>query len=175
MAYVEQPEPADDVVIVPAHGDMPDFTWGMHRQINQWLREAEEDDPAVKAARERLDSFLEKSGLEARKYFSTLVCEHCGRTEVQSHEPTCPDWEEPPQREAAGYQYRDASFNVIHVTSIPATDEEAMDYCRIVAVWFNYKGDVYVEARRFGEGKHKMIPFVYNTETREVKSLEQAT
>lgn len=74
------------------------------------------------------------------------------------------------EREAAGYQYRDANFNIIHTTSVPMTDKEALEYFSIVALWFN-KPPVYIEVRRFDTGKYKMLPFAYDAETREVTEL----
>lgn len=75
-------------------------------------------------------------------------------------------------RESQSYQYLDDKFQVVTYTSIPTTDEEALDHFRIIALQYNV--DVtYVTARGFGAtDKYKMLPFKYDRVTGEVTPLE---
>lgn len=96
-----------------------------------------------------------------------LVCTRL-KEHPREEEDTSPDLE----REAAGYQYRDSSFQIIHTTSVPMTDQEALEYCSIVDAWFLDVSPMYVEVRRLDSGHYKMLPYVYDAETREVAPLE---
>lgn len=171
MAYVRKPGPPDEEVIFTDH-EGNDYTWGQHRQMEKWLKEAEEDDPLVKEARQRLDAALEEVGFQVNDDI-IFWCQWCKQEETRPHLQTCPDWEPPPTREAAAYRYRDASFNIIHTTSVPMTNQEALEYFSVVAVWFD-KPPTYVESREFDSSKFTMLPFVYDADTREVTKLENS-
>lgn len=76
------------------------------------------------------------------------------------------------EREAAGYQYLNEKFEAIHITSVPMTDQEALEYFPIVAVWFNDTAPKYVMKRGFDEHDYKLIPYQYDAESKEVSRIE---
>lgn len=173
MTYIPAPEPADDVVIVPATGDQPAWTWGDQRLMQQQLADLESSDPAVMKARQRLDAYLEENGWQEGGP-KRLVCACCYRSPEEPHEEECrfrplrP--EEIVQREAHGYEYYSGRFEPIHMTSVPMNDEEALDYFRIVDA-MQFTEDVrvqYIYKRAWGENEYKMMPYQYNRETGEV-------
>lgn len=172
--YIDPPEPADHVVIYPASDGHPAFTWGDHRQMLRWLEEAEESDPKVKAARERLDEALIRSGWKDDKGNVVQICKECHRPVNKPHEEECSFRparpEEIPVRDAHGYKYLDENFIEMHITSAPCNDEEALDYFRIVKN-FRYTTAPrvkYIYKRSLGEHVYKMMPYWYDYETGKV-------
>lgn len=173
MNYIPAPEPADDVVIVPASEHQPAFTWGDHRMMEKTLKELEASDPNVMLARQRLDDYLEFNGWREGDP-KRLVCSDCRRSPEQPHEEECQYRparpEEIPVRDAHGYEYYSDKFEPLHMTSCPANDEEALDYFRIVDA-FTYDREVrvtYIYKRAWGESEYKMMPYQYFRETKQV-------
>lgn len=170
--YIKQPEPADNVVIVEASETSPAFTWGDHRQMLKWLQEAEAGDEAIRTARERLDAALEQIGYKE----PPLICEHCHRPEgaVPAHDIECPDSDDPSlwaKREAGGYQYLTDKFEVVHTTSVPMTDDEALEYFGVVQLMFPADPDLwvrYIMRREINGHEFKMMPWQFNKDVWEV-------
>lgn len=177
--YIDPPEPADHVVIFPASADMPAFTWGDHRQMQAWLKEAEESDPAIKAARERLDEALVKSGWKDDNGNVVQICKECHKPVNKPHDfecsyrPALPH--EIPKRDAHGYAFYDDKFVEIHHSAVCVNDEEALDYFRIVRlmVWTTEHKVKYVYKRALGENDYKMMPYWYEWETGKVWHFDE--
>lgn len=170
MGYIKPPEPADDVVLIPGQDGEPDYTWGDQRQMEKWLQELEEDNPAIKVAREKLEAVLDQAGLLGT--LPELVCQFCWRKESEPHEVECPDHNDPAmwvKREAGGYQYMDANFRVVHTTSVPMTDDEALGYFGIVQMMFPHESEdfhvKYILRREVGGTEYKMMPYTFDKET----------
>lgn len=176
MGYIDPPEPADHVVIFPATETTPAFTWGDHRQMLKYLQEAEAGDEAIAAARRRLDEGLAELGYKKPE----RICQYCHMPEsTQRHEPECVDNNDPSlwvKREAGGYQYLSNEFVVVHTTSVPMTDEEALDYFGIVQLMFHNDPDMwvrYITRREINGIEYKMMPYQYNKDVREVFPIER--
>lgn len=175
MGYIDPPEPADDVVIWPASDSMPAFTWGDHRQMRAWLAEIEAEDAAVRASRERLDRALEECGWTVNGKVKQ-ICEFCWRPEDQPHEVDCRDHNDPAmwvKREASAYQYLGPDFVPIHQTSVPMTDDEALEYFGIVELMFTGEGPhaVYIMRKALDSAEFKMMPFRFDCVSWEVKEI----
>lgn len=176
MGYIKPPEPADDVVMVEATETQPAFTWGDHRMMSAMLDEAEASDPNIAAARARLDATLVEAGFS---YEPELVCQWCWHKINQPHDTDCRDHNDPAlwvKREAAGYQYMNDKFVIVHTTSVPMTDQEALEYFGIVQLMFTADPDLwvrYIMRRDIGEQTFKMMPFQYNKDVREVFPIER--
>lgn len=76
------------------------------------------------------------------------------------------------KRERGAYQYLSDKFVVVHDTSVPMTDEEALEYFSVVQVWLADVPVVYITARELdGNDKFKMLPYKRDPETGKVVSL----
>lgn len=78
-----------------------------------------------------------------------------------------------PVRDAGGYQYLSDEFKVVHTTSVPMNDEEAIDYFRIVQCMFP-KDSVkvkYLTRREMNGHEYKMIPWQYDPDMKVVKQI----
>lgn len=173
--YIDPPEPADDVVIWPATEDRPSFTWGDHRQLRAMLDEAEEENPATKAAGERLQQALVDVGW-VKNGRVVQICKHCWRREDEPHEVECPEHNDPAmwvKREAAAYRYLGPDFVPVHVTSVPMTDDEAIEYFGVVELMFVGPGPhaVYIMRKDLGSNDFHMLPWKFNNETWEVEEI----
>jgi hypothetical protein len=151
------------------------WTWGEHRAMEKSLTELALSDEQVALAQQSLDDKLASAGIDpdAPRDESHFVCEYCGRDEWLVHEETCPDYDPNDKhvREAAAYQYMDEGFHVLHTTSMPLCDEDAVDTFRIVAIWFPDDLPRYVLRKEFGEDTFHMIPGQYIVG--EVKEIER--
>ena len=63
-----------------------------------------------------------------------------------------------PTRKAGGYRYRDKNFNVLHTTSLPTSDKEALLYFARVSGWFRSVDARYLERREVGGWEFQFIP-----------------
>jgi len=178
VAYIKPPEPPDHVVLIPGDDETPDYTWGDQRKLGAMLEEMEAENPAVAAARVRLDEALEKAGMLGT--LPELICEFCWRPESKPHEIDCQDNNDPSlwvKREAGGYQYMDQRFRVIHTTSLPMTDDEALEYFGIVQLMFPAEPDdfevKYIMRREIHGTEYKMMPWQFDKETWEVSPIER--
>lgn len=172
MAYIRPPGPADDDVIYEADGVQ--YTWGQHRQMEASLRKLEMDDTMVAEARRRLDAVLLDHGFDPNPPVAELICEHCRRKEYLIHAEDCPDYEKDlaVTREAGSYQFLTDGFIPVHITSVCVNDEEALDYFRIVQVWFYDVNVKYVMRREMHGSEYKMIPWQFDREANAVKPIE---
>ena len=159
MAWIEQPEPSDDTVIWEATDDMPAFTWGDHKRMEATLKEIESEDPAIAAARDRLDEALEKMGMNQRK---PRICEHCGVEEYTIHKLNCPDSKNDIGREAGGYQYLNDRFEVVWTTSVPRTDEFALRHFKNIQMMNEDENVCYIMRRAMHESDYKMMPWRFD-------------
>lgn len=76
----------------------------------------------------------------------------------------------PPTREHAAYRYRNAALEIVWDTSVPLTDDEALEYFKKVASWSPPNDPaLYVEYRPFGEFIFVAMPYKWNPETREAE------
>lgn len=62
-------------------------------------------------------------------------------------------------RERGGYEYYDAQLRYVHATSIPATDEEAVEYFATVAGWTPQVR--YVAGHPHTSLQYEFLPFTY--------------
>lgn len=78
-----------------------------------------------------------------------------------------------PSREAGGYQYLTDVFEVVHVTSSPLTDQQALDDFPMVNRWFEHQNVrvTYITRREMESSDYKMMPFQYDPETKEVNPI----
>jgi hypothetical protein len=76
------------------------------------------------------------------------------------------------EREAAGYEYLSEKFESLHTTSVPMTDQEALEYFSLVHTWFPNSGVKYITRRAMGGTRYEMMPYTYDVETREVTRIE---
>lgn len=179
MGYIAPPPPGDDEVIF-VDGSGKSYTWGEHRRMEEALKELERSGTDVLEARKRLDATLASNGFIVDDFSPViLICEHCGTKEYLRHDPECQDYYKdlPVTREAGGYKYLDQGLRPIHTTSIPMTDEEALDHFRIVALMFPAEPDVhvtYIMRRPMHEGEYQMLPWRYDVTTGEVSPIESA-
>lgn len=175
MGYINPPEPADEVVIWPATETSPAFTWGDHRAMSAALEEIEEDSPAVAAARERLDRALEDCGWTVAGKVKQ-ICQFCWQPEDKPHETDCRDNNDPAlwvKREALAYQYLGPDFVPVHTTSVPMTDDEALQYFGIVELMFVGEGPhaVYIMRKALDSMEFKMMPWTFDADKWEVEEI----
>lgn len=78
------------------------------------------------------------------------------------------------EREAGAYQYLTDKFEIIHTTSVPMTDDEALEYFSIVQLQYPTVTLQYITRRGMNEYKFAMMPFQYDKETGEVKPIAGA-
>jgi hypothetical protein len=78
------------------------------------------------------------------------------------------------EREAGAYEYLDEKFVVLHTTSVPMTDREALEYFPIVEQWFNEMTPKYITKRAVDGHEFKMLPYTYDADTGEVTPIEGA-
>ena len=74
------------------------------------------------------------------------------------------------EREAQSYAYLNDKFEPLHVTSVPITDREALEYFSFVQEWFYAENVKYINKQSW-DGDMKMLPFQYDRETREVTPI----
>lgn len=173
MAYIRKPGPADNEVIWEADGKS--YTWGEHRAMEKQLPLLAVDDEMVAEAKRRLDNVLLEHGYDPNPPPAEFICEHCKRREYIIHAEDCPDYEKDlaVTREAGAYQFLNDRFEVVHHTSVCVNDEEAIDYFRIVQVWFIDENIKYVMRRELHGSEFKMIPWQYDKETGAVTKIER--
>jgi hypothetical protein len=152
------------------------WTWGEHRAIEKSLYQLEMDSDTLAAARQRLDDKLLSAGVDpnAPRDKSHFICEYCKRDEWLVHAEDCPDYDPADRtaREAAAYQYMDEGFHDLHTTSVPVNDADAVDYFRIVAIWFPSDPPKYLLRKEFGADTFHMIPWQYvDGEVKEIVPL----
>lgn len=121
MSYVQyEPKDSDEV--------WEGYTWGEHRKMLAFLKTMDEDDSTMDETRERLNRIR-----------LPRWCEFCHQPEGVPHELECRDSNDPSlwvKREARAYCYLDENYEELHTTSVPMTDEEALEYFRIVYIWY---------------------------------------
>lgn len=76
------------------------------------------------------------------------------------------------RREAGGYKYLNDKFEEIHLTSVPMTDREALEYFGIIDLWFQSTSPKYILRRPIEGSKYEMMPFQYDPETGKVTRIE---
>lgn len=76
-------------------------------------------------------------------------------------------------REAGGYGFLNEKFDVLHYTSVPKDDEDAIGYSVLVAGWYPDQEVKYIIRRELMEHKYKMIPYKFE-EGRWIR-IEQAS
>ena len=82
-------------------------------------------------------------------------------------------WGNPAQRESTNFQYRDIRLEIIWVTCVPNTREEALAYFTQLVEW-GLK-PVYLEMKDAGEKDYTLLLYEYNPETGELKDLSDET
>lgn len=161
--YVPIPEPADEVVIVEGSESSPAFTWGDHRQMKAMLDELESQDADVASARQRLDYTLREAGWLSPEGNAPVWCSFCYKRPEEAHDIECPDSTDPSlfvTRERAGYQWFSETFQLLHTSSAPMNDEEAIAYSSIVEIWSRNHKVKYLWGRDLDEYVYKMLPYV---------------
>lgn len=171
MNYVNPPPPGDDEIIFTDSEGIA-YTWGQHREMERTLDELEKQDTDVKSARVRLENTLAKYGIRANAPV-IKVCEFCGTNEYATHKTSCVDYlkDLPVTREAGAYKYLSDKFEVVHQTSAPLNDDEALGYFGIVQLMFQRDPDLwvrYILRRNLHEDEFKMMPWEFNKDVWEV-------
>lgn len=175
MSYIDPPEPTDATVIVPETSDHPAFTWGDHRRLVKMLEAMDGSEDAIAAAKANLEKSLEEAGYVKPE----RICEYCHRKESEDHEIECRDSNDPSlwaRREAGGYRYLDENFHHVHTTSVPLSDEEALEYFKIVQLMYPADPDYkvkYIMRREINGSEYHMMPFYFDKEKWEVFPIEQ--
>jgi hypothetical protein len=65
-------------------------------------------------------------------------------------------------RQRGGYAYFNAELLCIHATSVPKTDEEALDYFTRVASWWPHQPPKFIAYRDHDSIKLQMMPYDYD-------------
>ena len=78
---------------------------------------------------------------------------------------------DPPSREAVAYQYLDDHLNILHHSSVPKTDDEAIDYFTFVADMGPLFHPKFIAAKRPGSLRYDVLQVWYEEETDEVWDL----
>jgi len=68
------------------------------------------------------------------------------------------------------YRYRNADLEVLHTTSAPSNDTQALHYFNLVQDWMKDERVVFIEKREAGETKYHFMQFEFDG--KEVKSLD---
>lgn len=162
--YVPIPEPEDEVYIVQPDpdNDLPGWTWGEHRHMAAMLKELEEQDQDVAAARQKLDYRLREAGWLSPEGAEPTWCVSCHKKPEEPHDHDCPHNNDPAlwvKRERAAYQWLDAMFTPLHTSSVPMDDEEALDYSKLVELWFPGRKVKYLWGKDLGSNDFKMLPY----------------
>lgn len=160
MAWINPPPPPDDEVIFTAADGTP-WTWGEHRQMEGWLKDLEDEDPIVKASREKLDDALAQAGINSYEQV-IRICEHCSVEEYTIHKLNCPDSVNDLGREAGGYQYLDDMFQVVWTTSVPRTDEFALRHFKNIQMMHEDINVTYILRRSMHGSVYEMMPFKFD-------------
>lgn len=161
MAWINPPPPPDDEVIFTAADGTP-WTWGEHRQMESWLKDLEDEDPVVKASREKLDDALAQAGIDPGMGPVVRICEHCGVEEYTLHKLNCPDSKNDLGREAGGYQYLDDTFQPVWLTSVPRTDEFALRHFKNIQLMNPEVNVTYILRRPMHGTAYEMMPFRFD-------------
>lgn len=67
------------------------------------------------------------------------------------------------------YRYRDADLNIVHTTSAPKDDTQALHYFGLVSDWFKDLQIVFIEKRDTGSTEYHFMQ--YEFDGKEVRSL----
>lgn len=62
---------------------------------------------------------------------------------------------------APAYRYRDRDLNILHTTSVPKDDENALEYFAFVQRWFKDTEVRYIEKRPVGETTYNFLKYEY--------------
>ena len=60
------------------------------------------------------------------------------------------------------YRYRDADLNVIHTTSAPKDDTQALNYFGLVSDWFKNLRVVFIEKRDVGSTEYHFMQYEFD-------------
>lgn len=77
-----------------------------------------------------------------------------------------------PVRDAAGYQYLNDKFELLHTTSVPVNDQEALEYFSFIKTWFFEESPKYITRRELDSVDYKMMPYRYNDKTGKITRIE---
>lgn len=134
------------------------YTWGDHSKMLAFLDSLPDDDPATEIARSKVE-----------KVSLPRMCEYCHKPEGEPHELECRDCNDPSlwvKREALAYTYLTENFEELHTTSTPMTDEEAVEYFRLVHFWFPKDPPKYITRKGLdpSDEAFHMMPWMYEAE-----------
>lgn len=161
MAWINPPPPPDDEVLITS-ADGTTWTWGEHRQMEAWLKELEADDPVTAAARKKLDDTMIEAGIKPDERV-IRVCEFCGVEEFTIHNYGCPSArDDVTGREAGGYQYLDENFQPVWTTSVPRTDEFALQHFKNIQMMHEDINVCYILRRPMHSNEYSMMPFRFD-------------
>jgi len=63
-----------------------------------------------------------------------------------------------------GYRYRDEDLNIVHTTSAPQSDEQALHYFNLVTDWFKDLKVRFIEKREPGSTEYHYMQFYFDGE-----------
>lgn len=107
--------------------------------------------------------------------FRQMVSWVDNETDVE-HTTTCTSsFHQIVKREAGAYEYLSDTFEVLHVTSVPMTDQEALEYFSWVQTCFPEKKPTFIQRRPLDGHTFEMMEFFYDAETKEVRPLVEWT
>lgn len=75
------------------------------------------------------------------------------------------------RREAGAYEYLNESLMVLHTTSVPMTDAEALEYFSFVQEWFTTEKVKFIQRRELDAAKFEMMDFFWDG--KEVRPLAE--
>lgn len=78
-------------------------------------------------------------------------------------------WGVPSHRSSVNYQYRDAHLDIVWVTNVPNTDEQAVDYFYTLLTWGI--AAKYIEVKRPDDTEYKLLSYYFDPETGEITSV----
>jgi len=149
MSYVEY-QPKDTDLIREG------YTWGDYRKMVEFLDSMDEDDPVTETARAKFEVVP-----------LPRWCEYCHRPQGEPHELECRDSNDPSlwvKREARAYCYLDENYEELHTTSVPMTDTEALDYFRIVSIWFPSTPPKFITRKGMDSEAFVPMPYFFEAE-----------
>lgn len=150
-------------------------------ELQGHLDQLEKDDNDVSEARARLDAAIDELGRKQRerkeaedaaREEANRKCDGCGAAKFTPHHETCYRYGNgEPVREAGGYQYYNEDMKLLHTTSVPKTDKEALAYFHDINRFFATSRVKYIWRRAMWQGDYLMMPYEFNRETEEVEII----
>lgn len=77
------------------------------------------------------------------------------------------------KREAGAYEYLTEKLDVLHTTSVPMTDQEALEYFSFVQEWFPNEDVKFITRRELDGKTFEMMDFFWDRELKEARPIAE--